>query len=69
MDLGLGSMGGGAKPKGNFDVFDSLENSTQSDLIGGMSGMDLTGNRQSMNMSINNSNVTFGGQSTAHFGT
>lgn len=43
MDLGLNSLGSGPKPKGNFDVFDSLDNSSQNDLIGGMGNLNLSG--------------------------
>ena len=39
MDLSMSSFGNAAKPKGNFDVFDSLENSTQNELIGGLNSL------------------------------
>lgn len=46
MDLSVNTFGNPTKPKGNFDVFDSLGNSTQSDLIGGLGSLELGGNNQ-----------------------
>lgn len=43
MDLGLNSYSNVTKPKGNFDVFDSLGNDNSSDLVIGMGGLDLSG--------------------------
>lgn len=68
MDLGLNSFSNVAKPKGNFDVFDSLGNDNSSDLMSGMGGLDLSGKNQSHQTGMNNSNFTFGSQANQGYG-